>query len=347
MDKIESLILYKYGVDMVSPELLFPGPVDYGCKISDYIDCFPIYFNIKAGYEEIFPVLIKFQDSVPLSISVFQGLYIGELKRQIQIIKSISDQLVLLEFRGKKLLNDKRINDYNIQKDDEITMKVKQISKKGHYYFGIKKGVYKSNSNYNFSQEEQESRYSISGLNVEGMCTNPGCKEANNMVICPVGEGIFDTMRQEASVVCPLCREVVTPTNYYAVNCMFAWLAVTQAEEGKTVKKTAQKIRFVPNMFSQISPADKLNHIKEKLKLEKLKLVKFLIYTKVEEKEETSSSEELQLSHRRDDEIFCSVCKSFLNKEMSNVYGCGHFYHKICGHMLPAPLNNLCPICLI
>lgn len=76
------------------------------------------------------------------------------------------------------------------------------------------------------------------------------------------------------------------------------------------------------------------------------KIQKFIIYTKLNEKEETES-DYLRLSNRKDEELFCSICKSPLNKELSNNFECGHYYHKICGHMIPPPLCNICPICLI
>lgn len=79
---MQSLLQYRFNVDIVQPELLFTGFIDYKDKISSYIDCFPMYFNIKANYEELFPVLINLNnDASTFSINIFQGLYIEELKR--------------------------------------------------------------------------------------------------------------------------------------------------------------------------------------------------------------------------------------------------------------------------
>lgn len=59
VDLIELLLLQKFSVEMIKPELLFTGFVDNQTEISNCRDCFPIYYNIKAGYEELFPVKIE------------------------------------------------------------------------------------------------------------------------------------------------------------------------------------------------------------------------------------------------------------------------------------------------
>lgn len=276
-------------------------------------------------------------------MNVFQGLYVEELKRELQAKINQSAQCIRLEYQGQILFNQKRVNDYNIQKDDVISMAIFKPTASAQQQFGIKLGTYNDGELYSFSAEEPSFRFCASGLNVEGKCVNEQCKHNDRMVICPLGEGQFNTVSAKPGALCPACHEPVQIANYFLANCHYAWSALVENLSGVQEKKTALTISHLDNQFRQLTPQKVV--CASCSDDSDLQIIRFTIYTKVEEIDD-SASERMQLTNTHDSELYCCICKSSLNKELSNSFECGHNYHKICGHMVPPPLQNICPICL-
>lgn len=102
-------------------------------------------------------------------------------------MKNLVGKALKLEYKGTILQDEKRVSDYEIQKDDTILLEQVEISTKGVEKLGIKRGKYKSGVKYNFSSGEPSSRFCVRGLNIEGICKNKSCSEYSKLIICPIG----------------------------------------------------------------------------------------------------------------------------------------------------------------
>ena len=126
---------------------------------------------------------------------------------------------------GAKVLNSRlnvKLGDV-IRKDSTVTVH----RKKGIYYSGG--GIETVDVSKNRTKEVSPGkggpsyRYASNGLNIRATCKNSSCIAYNEVVYIQIGYvqnwKLFDHL--EDKVLCPSCKEMVKPENYYFKKCFY------------------------------------------------------------------------------------------------------------------------------
>ena len=128
---------------------------------------------------------------------------------------------------GLKVLNSRLFLDVKlgdvIRKDSTVTVH----RKKGIYYSGG--GIETVDVSKNRTKEVSPGkggpsyRYASNGLNIRATCKNSSCIAYNEVVYIQIGYvqnwKLFDHL--EDKVLCPSCKEMVKPENYYFKKCFY------------------------------------------------------------------------------------------------------------------------------
>ena len=127
---------------------------------------------------------------------------------------------------GNKVLNLPKFIDMKLGdliRDNSI---VHFITKKDVHYSG---GISTVDVSKNITKEVEPGhsglsyRYGCNGLNIRSTCKNENCIAYNDTVYAQIGYvqnwNLFDHL--EDSVLCPSCKELISPENYYFKDCYY------------------------------------------------------------------------------------------------------------------------------
>ena len=141
---------------------------------------------------------------------------------------------------GLKILNSPRFLDKKLQdliKNDSV---VYFIRKHGLHYSG---GIITVDVSKNITKEVEGAktgpsyRTGCDGLCIRATCKNVNCIAYNNTVYAKIGYvqnwNLFEHL--EDSVLCPSCKELVNPDNYYFKNCYYR-IDFIKNEAGKMIR---------------------------------------------------------------------------------------------------------------
>ena len=142
---------------------------------------------------------------------------------------------------GVKILNNPRFLDKKLQdliKNDSV---VYLIRKKGLLYSGG--GIITVDVSKNITKEVEGGKTGLSyrkgcdGLCIRATCKNENCIAYNDTVYAKIGYvqnwNLFEHL--EDSVLCPSCKELVNPDNYYFKNCYYR-IDFIKNEAGKMIR---------------------------------------------------------------------------------------------------------------
>lgn len=127
---------------------------------------------------------------------------------------------------GGKILNSQRYLD-KLLKDVIQTDSIVYFTRKQdmHYSSGIETVDISKNKTKEVSPAKNvpSYRYANKGLNIRATCKNNNCIAYNDVVYIQIGYvqnwNLFDHL--EDKVVCPSCKEMVNPENYYFKKCFY------------------------------------------------------------------------------------------------------------------------------
>ena len=140
---------------------------------------------------------------------------------------SIDINLYVFKYRGK-ILNSPRFLDKKLQELIENDSTVKFYEKKGMCYSGgsglstvdVSKNITKEVEPGNSGPSYRKGCY---GLCIRANCKNENCNAYNDTVYAQIGYvknwNLFEHL--EDSVLCPSCKEMVSPENYYFMDCYY------------------------------------------------------------------------------------------------------------------------------
>ena len=140
---------------------------------------------------------------------------------------SIDINLYVFKYRGK-ILNSPRFLDKKLQELIENDSTVTFYEKKGMCYSGGS-GLSTVDVSKNITKEVEPGNSSLSyrngcyGLCIRAHCKNENCNAYNDTVYAQIGYvknwNLFEHL--EDSVLCPSCKEMVSPENYYFMDCYY------------------------------------------------------------------------------------------------------------------------------
>ena len=127
---------------------------------------------------------------------------------------------------GGKILNSPRFLDKQLKDVIRTDSIVHFIRKQDMHYFG---GIETVDISKNKTKEVSPAknvpsyRYANKGLNIRATCKNNNCIAYNDVVYIQIGYvqnwNLFEHL--EDKVVCPSCKEMVNPENYYFKKCFY------------------------------------------------------------------------------------------------------------------------------
>ena len=152
---------------------------------------------------------------------------------------STDSNLYDFKYRGK-LLNFPRFLDKKLQDLIENNSVVYLIRKHGLHYSG---GIITVDVSKNITKEVEGAktgpsyRTGCDGLCIRATCKNENCIAYNDTVYAKIGYvqnwNLFEHL--EDSVLCPSCKELVNPDNYYFKNCYYR-IDFIKNEAGKMIR---------------------------------------------------------------------------------------------------------------
>jgi len=141
---------------------------------------------------------------------------------------------------GLKILNSPRFLDKKLQDLIENNSVVYLIRKHGLHYSG---GIITVDVSKNITKEVEGAktgpsyRTGCDGLCIRATCKNENCIAYNDTVYAKIGYvqnwNLFEHL--EDSVLCPSCKELVNPDNYYFKNCYYR-IDFIKNEAGKMIR---------------------------------------------------------------------------------------------------------------
>ena len=141
---------------------------------------------------------------------------------------------------GLKILNSPRFLDKKLQDLIENNSVVYLIRKHGLHYSG---GIITVDVSKNITKEVEGAktgpsyRTGCDGLCIRATCKNENCIAYNETVYAKIGYvqnwNLFEHL--EDSVLCPSCKEMVSPENYYFMDCYYR-IDYIKNEDGKMTK---------------------------------------------------------------------------------------------------------------
>lgn len=144
---------------------------------------------------------------------------VEELKDLISEKCKISNDALNLSFGGKFLKDSLLLTDYNVISNSVINCE--HINNGGNFNFidvnninGIKK--------IPIGKASRWKKY-VTGLNLEGKCTNENCVAYKKKVICQVGyaDYNFENIKEDNKIICPMCKKKIIPLSCGFSKCIF------------------------------------------------------------------------------------------------------------------------------
>ena len=142
-------------------------------------------------------------------------------------ISSTDRKLYAFIYRGK-ILNSPRFLDKKLQELIENDSTVTFFKKQGIHYSGGP-GLSTVDVSKNITKEVEPGNSGLSyrngcyGLCIRAHCKNENCNAYNDTVYAQIGYvknwNLFEHL--EDSVLCPSCKEMVSPENYYFMDCYY------------------------------------------------------------------------------------------------------------------------------
>ena len=142
-------------------------------------------------------------------------------------ISSTDTKLNVFIYRGK-ILNSPRFLDKKLQELIENDSTVKFVRKQVMHYSGGP-GLSTVDVSKNITKEVEPGNSGLSyrrgcnGLCIRAQCKNENCIAYNDTVYAQIGYvqnwNLFEHL--EDSVLCPSCKEMVSPENYYFMDCYY------------------------------------------------------------------------------------------------------------------------------
>ena len=196
-------------------------------------------------------------DGIVISVSYDASITIKDFIRDYLAKKSyyvtLDTNVYIFKF-GVKILNsqrclDKLLKDV-IETDSIVTFRRKM---EPHYSGGIETVDISKNKTKEVSPAKSAPsyRYASKGLNIRATCKNNNCIAYNEVVYIQIGYvqnwNLFEHL--EDKVVCPSCKEMVNPENYYFKKCFYK-IDFIKNSDGKMIEDYISGSASSDNLFS-------------------------------------------------------------------------------------------------
>ena len=128
-------------------------------------------------------------------------------------------QLLVLQYDGERLRDNKTISDYGIKEDDTISV-VEKLFGGGMDTVDISKNITKECEP---AKSGPSYREGCNGLSIRSICKNKNCVPYNDTIYVKIGYvqnwNLNDHLKDR--VLCPSCKKMVKPKNYYFKKCHY------------------------------------------------------------------------------------------------------------------------------
>ena len=222
-------------------------------EILYYKDLLPFYFKKKnkkikkknLNPEEEIEIRVKTLTGKTLIISINLKEDIEDLKYKIQDKDGIPPDQQRLIFVGKQLEDDFRIEDYKIKNDSTLHLVLRLRGGGGVDFADVSK---EKMTELQYSNDAPVWRTVWTGVNIFGTCENKNCVAFDKEVICPVGFGILDLIKDQDKIICPMCKKIFKGITSGFTGCNFLICG----------------IKIKENKNNQISKENKADTIRER-----------------------------------------------------------------------------------
>lgn len=117
--------------------------------------------------------------------------------------------------------NNQRLQDVKGFEPEEMAISVtSNVRGGGIETVDVTKNITKE---YEPSRSGPSYKTGCNGLTIQSTCKNNGCEAYNDRIYIPIGyvENWNLIIHQEDQVLCPCCKEMVKPENYWFMNCYY------------------------------------------------------------------------------------------------------------------------------
>ena len=264
-------------------------------------------------------VYIKTLTGKILKVDLKSESSVENVKSLLYEIEEIPLDQQRLIFAGKQLEDGRTLGDYNVQKESTIHMVLRLRGGGGAMFADIsdKSGTVK----LGWSTTAPSWRMAVSGLNLEGQCTNKSCeayKKSN--VIMRMGHITFDLIFDQEKCKCPICLEFVEPLTCGFSDCTYTFSGIKKMKGKKPEKIANQKWTRVGDEYLYYDPRE-------------TGMVEW-INLKIHVRE-----------YRFNAHLACPICKRRVDELSRNE--CGHVIHDECLAQIEGAIPLVCLLCAI
>ncbi|KAA6393270.1 MAG: putative ring and ubiquitin domain containing protein [Streblomastix strix] len=305
-------------------------------------------------------IFIKLSEERMITMHIEDWETVLGVKKKIDEEESIRPNRQKLFFNGVELEDEKKMVDYQIQKDSEVQLMVKErVVFQPNSYANLEK----TDRIVKFEQgRDPEWRIVQPGLTIEGKCTNKPCAAKGKIVICNFGFDDIDYQLNDFK--CPICNQTIKPTKFAFNNCiwMLHFKKPSNSKSKQDIIKQTEWRRtgdqyFVYDLKSENGMKDfkrfviRTRDLSSARQMEKVE-DRFVEFWNEKEKEKEQQKETEKEKEQNNKISFfpikeaCGICHKFQNANDPQVMlvRCGHSFHEDC--VSERNVKNLnCPFC--
>ena len=167
----------------------------------------------------MFKIIILDSKGCSYDIKVEKSYTISKVKELIKKEKKILGEIELI-FNGIILEDNDTLETCGISSGNILTFVEEFRGGGGIETVDISKNITKEYGPANSGPSYRKGCY---GLCIQSTCKNRSCQAYNDRIYVPIGyvENWNLLMHQEDQVVCPCCKEMVKPENYWFMKCYY------------------------------------------------------------------------------------------------------------------------------